>query len=116
MRRFRAAYEVIYHDDYPRLSVDRFVKGLATMAAIDEQAILDSRAEPDDALRVASYRPVSGPSGRNPVIYVVEHDVEVDQEAVTPERVQRRLSEVLGIPQQERTAFDVISVSVDEGL
>lgn len=114
MRRFRATYEVTYYGDVPKLPADRFAQGLAAMAAIDENALLDSRAEPEDDLAIASFDPISGPSGTTPVRYVADHQVQADSQPVTAKRVERRLAEVLGIPQQERTAFDITAVTVEE--
>lgn len=73
-------------------------------------------AEPEDRYEDIEVRRsvgVQGPSGTASLCaYVVEHEVEGERR-VDAKGLKRMLEDLLGIPQAERSQFDIIAISVE---
>lgn len=113
MPRYRATYVVRFYPPVKPLGGSEFVRTLQRQMDAYFEAGIEARDEHHDPdVQIAASCWLEGPTTSTPVRYTIEHDARVNG-SDDGERVQRRLEDVLGIPQSERVGLDIERVVVE---
>lgn len=114
MPKYRATYVVRFYPPVKPFGGSEFVGALECYIDTYFEAGIEARAEQDDPdVEIAASRWVEGPTHSTPVRYTVEHQARIDGGSDHRVRVQRRLEDLLGIPQSERVGLDIERVVVE---
>ena len=113
MPRYRATYDVRFYPPHKPFDGSEFVVSLQRQMDAYFEANIEARAEQHDPdVQIVASRWLEGPTASTPVRYTIEHDARV-KGSDDGERVQRRLEDLLGIPQSERVGLDIERVAVE---
>lgn len=107
-KRFRARY-VVTRFEAQAPTIHEFATLLRRFVEADAAVQLVARSPADDELVIESYDPVQADGD----LYDVDHNIG-GPGRIDGSRVRAHLEDVLGIPQFERTGFDIRGVIVSE--